>query len=98
MTRGQPNLPLLRGEAVADAGLGEEVARVLRVGLELAAQAADVGPEVVRLLAVLRPPHPLEERGVVEDAAGAAGELDEQLVLRRRQLDLLTVASDLPLG
>ena len=44
------------GEAVADVGVGEQVAGVGGVGLNLLAQLTDEGAQVVDLLAVVRAP------------------------------------------
>ena len=46
----------LRYEAITDAGLAEEMARLLWVFLDLAPQPGDVDAQVVGLGAVLRPP------------------------------------------
>src|ERR1044071_5844025 len=77
----------LRIEAVARAGHGDEVPRLLGVELEPLAQLAD---EVVdrahraRRLA----PHQLEQLGAGEHLAGVADEEHQELELQVRELDL----------
>ena len=55
---------VLRNQAVADAGLGEQVARLHRVGLELLAQLLHVHAQVVRVFRVRGSPDLGEELAV----------------------------------
>jgi len=48
---------LLGGQPVADAGLGQQIARARRLGLELVPQVGHVHAHVVRLVVVGRAPH-----------------------------------------
>src|SRR5436190_12652273 len=57
-------------EAVADAGLGEEMTRLCRIGFELLAQAADVDAQVMAALDKGRPPHLAQQMTVRHDLAG----------------------------
>ena len=50
-------------EAVAHPRLGEEVARLRRVRLELAAHVGEMDADVAALVGVLRPPHLLAAAG-----------------------------------
>ena len=75
-------------EPVTRAGLGEQVPRARRVRLELAAQLRHVDVQVVRLVAVRRPPHLAQDRAVRQQLAlrcWASSAQDAELV--RRQVD-----------
>ena len=63
-----------RDEPVASAGLGEQIARARRVGLELAPQLRDVDVQVVRLVPVGRPPHLAQDRPMRQQLALVLGE------------------------
>src|SRR4051794_8914597 len=82
---------IFREQAIADAGLGAQKARALRVLLELLAQARDVHVEVVIFVPVLRPPHFAQEHRVGDDAIRVAREREQQRVLRWREMYLLVV-------
>src|SRR5207245_7415744 len=60
-------LEVLEAEAIPHAGLGLEMLRRLRVVFDLAPQPRDVHVEVVRLVAVIGPPHVLQQHPVGED-------------------------------
>ena len=85
-------------EAVAHPGLGDEVARVGPVGLQLAAQVGHVDPQVVALVAVAGTPHVLQQLALRDELAGVAHEHLEQLPLGRRQADRLARRVEHPLG
>src|SRR5207244_34122 len=78
----------LRGEPVADAGLGQQIAWPGGVGLELAPQVRHVHAQVVRLLGGLRPPHLLQQLPMRDDLARVMPERHQQPVLDRREVHL----------
>src|SRR3954451_18105458 len=79
-------------QPVADARLGEDVARPGRVGLDLLAQAPDVDPHVLRV--GLAAPDLLEEELVGQHLAGVGDEGAQDVVLLGRELDLGVVHPD----
>ena len=82
----------VRQEADAHARLGEEVARVRGVGLELVPELRHELAEVVGLVHVARAPHLLEQLPLAHEPVGIAHEDLDEMPLRRRQLDLGAVA------
>ena len=78
----------LRQEADAHARLGEEVAGMGRVGLELVPELRHELAEVVGLVHVARTPHLLEQLALAHEPVGIAHEDLDEMPLRRRQLDL----------
>src|SRR5712691_1631503 len=75
------------GSLVAHAVDGEDVARVARVRLELAAQVLDVRVDgAVEALTRLAA-HGVEELRAREDAAGMPGQRGQELELRGREVD-----------
>src|SRR3954469_15201520 len=68
-------------EAVAHPGLRDQVARVLRVGLELAPQLGHVDPQVVRLGLVARAPHLLEQLALRDEPVLVADEHFDEVPL-----------------
>src|SRR6185437_2971644 len=72
-------------ELVADPGLGDEVPRVRRIGLELLAQLSHEHAQVLGLLLRGFAPHCLEQRAMAEHAIRMARHVHEQLELLRRQ-------------
>src|SRR6476469_7537080 len=71
-------------EAVAHAGLRDQVLRPRRFRLELAAQLRHVDAQVVRLRLVLRSPPLLQQLALAHEPALVAGEHLEQVPLRWR--------------
>ncbi len=67
---------------------------MLLVRFELAADPTDIGPDVVRFLAVLRAPHDLEDLTMCQHRAGVSGEVRQDVVLLRRQTDVDAVPAD----
>ena len=79
-----------KGDPVPDAGLGDDQAGQrprLVGGLELAPDLADVDVDVVRLVAVGRPPHRPQQAAVGDQPPGVGDQDLEDLVLARRQVD-----------
>src|SRR5947207_15723317 len=94
-TEGWPDRSTLGGfEPVAHAGLGEEVAGHGRVGLQLAADPGDEHPQVISLLAVLRPPHLLQELALADQLAAVAHQHLDQVPLGRCQAYLALAGRD----
>jgi len=81
-------------EAVAHARLGEQMARVRRVGFEFAAQPGHVLPQVVGFGVVLRSPQAVQERALGEQFAGVPGEVFEQFLFTGREPDVGFAAGD----
>src|SRR5215216_3199938 len=84
--------PLGGLEAVAHAGLGDEVAGVRRLGLELPAHLGHEHPEVVRLVVVLRPPHLLEELALGDESPTVPDEDLDEMPFGRGEAYLAAVA------
>src|SRR5512133_823475 len=82
-------------EPVAHAWFGDEVARVRRVGFQLAPDLGDEHAQVVRLVPVLRPPHLMQELPLADQPAGVPNQELHQLPLGRGQPDLPPVPYDL---
>src|SRR5437764_466517 len=72
-------------EPVARTGLGEDVARPCRVVLDLAPQLRHVHVQVVRLVAVERPPHLPQDHAVRQQLSLVLREVAKELELVRRQ-------------
>ncbi len=87
-----------RREAVAQAWLGDEVARGARVGLELAAQLVGIDAQVVGLAAVGRAPDRAQQVLLEHEVAGLAAQCLEQAPLGGGQPDLLAVHRRTTLG
>src|SRR3954447_16796399 len=83
----------LRDEAISKPAFGAYVARVRRVVAELVAQSSDVHADVVDLVDVLPTPHPCQQGPVLQNVAGVAHEVVQELVLGRRQIQSLTAQS-----
>src|ERR1700730_5958120 len=81
-------------KSIADAGLGEEILRPLRVRLDLLAQLAHVDAQVLCVGEVA--PQLLEQKTVGEDLADAVNPQAQQLVFLGRELDLLLAGPDDP--
>ena len=96
--RGAQSGQLGGDEAVAHAGLGDEVAGMGAVGLELAAEVGEVDAEVVALGRRGRSPHVVEQLALGDELAGVANEHLEQLPLGRREADRLAGGVEDPLG
>ena len=86
------------GQPVAHAGLGQQEARLGRIGFDLGAQLAHVQPQVVRVFGELRPPHVGQQRAVRDHLPGVADQPGEQLVLGRRQVQRRAVQADVAGG
>src|SRR5439155_26161501 len=71
----------VRHEPVADARLRDDVARRLRVRLDLLAQAGDVHVQIVRLVAVFGAPDPAQQHAVGDQLVRLRGEGAQQRVL-----------------
>src|SRR5260370_36422173 len=72
-------------EPDADTGLRPEVTRLGGGRLQLAADGRHVGPQVVRLPFVRRPPHLLQELALRDEAVPVAGHDPDELPLRGGQ-------------
>src|SRR5262245_51794191 len=72
---------LLRGQSIADPGLGQEIARPRGIRLELTTQMGHVHAQVMRLLGGIRTPDFAEELAVGDNLAGVVHQRDEQSVL-----------------
>src|SRR5262245_61701761 len=84
----------VRLEAVAHAGLGDEVARARRIGLELAPDLGEVDAQVVRLRLVLGAPHLLKQLALRDELARVADEHLDDMPLGRREPDLAVAGAD----
>ena len=73
---------------------GDDVTGVGGVGFDLRAQAPDVDIDESAVAEIAVPPHPFEKDLTAEDPSGAAGQLDEQLELGLRQVDLFAALGD----
>ena len=78
-------------------GLGDEVARPARLGLELAPHLRHEHAQVVRLVVVLGTPHLLQQLALGDELAAVAHEHLDEVPLGRREADLVAVAVH-PLG
>ena len=76
-------------EPVADARLGDEVPRSRRIGLELLAQGAEVGTQVVGLAAVRRSPDLVQQVALADQATVGAHQHVEQGPLVGGQVDVV---------
>src|SRR5699024_11371885 len=81
--------------AVPDAADGHDDAGVLRIVLDLRAQALDVHVDQAGVRAVAVSPHVAQQDVAGEDLPGLAGQLGEQVELQRRQGDQLVPATHL---
>ncbi len=81
-------------QAVADAWLGEQVARAARVWLDLAAQLADEDAQIVRFILVMRPPDGAQQGAVRDDLAGVDRQIFEYLVFGGGQAHLVAIDGD----
>src|SRR5262245_43196901 len=79
----------LSREAVADTGVGVDVARA-----DLAAQVRDVDAQDLDVVGVLRSPDLDQQRAVGEQAAAVGGQRAQEVELDRRQVDRLAVDAD----
>src|SRR5262245_11347498 len=75
-------------EAVAHAGLRDEVAGVRRIGLELAPNLGEVDAQVIRLRPVLGAPHLLEQLALRDELARVPDEDLDDVPLGRSEADL----------
>src|SRR5271166_5434367 len=82
-----------RNETDSRARLGDEVARVRRIGLELSPDRDEEHPDIVRL-GVAKAPDLLEELALGDEPAGIARQELDHLPLGGRQADLMAVAAD----
>src|SRR5829696_3672977 len=82
-----------RLEPVAESRFGVEVPRSARFGLELAADVRHVHAQVVRLLAVLRPPHRLEQLTAGDEPPSSTDEDLDDVPLGRGQLDVVVATA-----
>src|SRR6185503_13814861 len=63
-----------------------------RIGLDLGTEPSDRDVDEARVTEIVIPPDPVEEDVAAEDLSWVAGEVDEQVELRSRELDLLVAA------
>src|ERR1700722_20529318 len=99
---GSPAIPRLRRgapaasgvEAVADAADGDQVARALRILLELGAELLDEVVDGARRAVVVRAPDAGEDGVAAERRAARLDEADQDVELRRRHLDRSAGAGD----
>src|SRR5262249_36746572 len=73
-------------QAVADAGLGQQILRALGVPLDLASELAHIDPQILRVGRLV--PELLQQEPVREHLAGVLHEQAQELVLLWRELDL----------
>ena len=78
--------PVRIPEAVAEPRFRDNIARIVRIRLDLFAQPADVDPQVFILVIALVSPDPSQELLVRENAAGVRGELPLALSAGARQV------------
>src|SRR5262245_6920477 len=90
--RASPHPSSARVEPVAHPRLGDEVARVRRIRLELLPQLPHEHAKVLRLLLRGLAPYRLEKRGVGEDPVRVAGHVHKEIELFRRQPHLTAVS------
>src|SRR5205823_13694903 len=69
-------------------------ARVRRVRLDLLAQVAHTGPQVIDLVAVLGAPYTREQLTVQQHLAAVGGQFAQEFVLRRGQVNVLALPHD----
>src|SRR6266566_750313 len=93
-TRGVAGSGLLGQEAIADARLGRDVARLLWILFELLAKTRYIDMQVVVFVAVLRSPDLLKQHRVGHDPVGMAHERRQQCVLRGGEMQLLALDRD----
>src|SRR5581483_4854661 len=84
-----------RDEAIPHAPLRLDVAGMLRIIAQLAAQAPHEDAQRVRILAILGSPGMLQQVLVGEDRAGMTQEYLKQAILGRRQRDNRSLDADL---
>src|SRR5262249_662759 len=88
--------PSFGEQAIADAGLGEQVLRARRVLLELAPEMRHVDAQVVRLALRVGPPHLAQELALRHDPSGVAHQRGQEPVLDRAQVHLRALQEDAP--
>src|ERR1035438_725803 len=81
-------------KTVADVGVGEQVLGVRRVVLNLLAQLADKGTQVIDFLAVVRAPDRSEQLAIGDRAAGMGHQVVEDVVFLAREVNRLAGAVD----
>src|SRR5215472_16091862 len=85
--------PVVRVEAVAHPGLGEQVTGPGRLRLELAPQLGDIDAQLVALGLIRRPPDLLEELALRDQAAAVAHQDFQQLPLGGGEADVAAVGA-----
>ena len=88
----------IRHQPVAHARLGDQIARMGRVGLELAAQLREVDAQIVGLGLVRGPPDLLQELALADQLALVADQDLEDVPLRRREPNGFAVGASGLLG
>src|ERR1700730_8893357 len=91
---GSPLASVGQPHAVSDAGLGHEVARALRIGLDLAPQLAHIDPQILRVGRLA--PQLLQQKLVRQHLADMLDEQAQEGVLLGRELHLSTADLDDP--
>src|SRR5258708_34552446 len=79
----------MRTQQIADTNLRQNVARVRRIGLNLAPHPIDVDLQHVRLADIVWSPHVFEELVLGEHSSGILREIGEQAIFYRRQVEIL---------
>ena len=85
---------LVRDKAIANARLGQDILRALRVGFEFLAQLAHVDAQVLGVICIGRPPHVGEDALVGKHPSVIGGQVGQQLEFGAGQLDFFIVARD----
>jgi len=82
------------GKAVANIDIGQQIAGIGGVILNLLAQLANEGAQVLDLFAAIGAPHGGEKPGVSNHAAGAAHQAVENIKLLAREVNWLAAPCD----
>ena len=83
---------------VAGTTHGEDDLRPHGIGLDLGAQAVDVGRHGVLVAIVRVTPHRIEQLGAREHMARVRGEMQQEIELERREVEQLAALANLALG
>ena len=86
---------IVGAQPVAEPGLGDEIARLARIGLELGAQVLHAHAQAARVVLALRAPHLADQLALHDDRAQVARQTFEHPILERRQVQLAVRAARL---
>src|SRR6185437_13372748 len=82
-----PDSVVFRAQAIAEPGLGDQITRLFRVGLELAAQVLDADPEASRVVDALRAPDLADELALGDNRAEVPREAVQHAIFEWREMN-----------